>query len=192
MQPVKFLVFSALFFYALCWFIDQPTELLWYAGISLPWASLIIAVFPGILFNKNDATTNWGYCYAASTIAFVIFASIKSMQFLQQVPYLASCVSFIACTALSNITTKNQENEETLHNLKEKCKLQFYRLSSLTKERRSIIEKTNKIIKDQEEYNDEIDEIILLARNKVMFGFLKKLSNELTEDEKTDRDLYDN
>ena len=95
---IKFLALAALFFYVLCWFTHQPTKLLWYIGIGLPWLSLIlsIAVHFFVTSDKDHTGTYWAYTYVIATIAYVVAVSLLSGSIYHQLPHLAACVCFIA------------------------------------------------------------------------------------------------
>ena len=95
---IKFLALAALFFYVLCWFTHQPTKLLWYIGIGLPWLSLIlsIAVHFFVTSGKDHTGTYWAYTYAIATIAYVVIVSMLSGSIYHQLPHLAACVCFIS------------------------------------------------------------------------------------------------
>lgn len=99
---IKFLALAALFFYVLCWFTHQPTKLLWYIGIGLPWLSLIlsIAVHFFVTSDKDHTGTYWAYTYAIATTAYVVAVSMLSGSIYHQLPHLAACVCFIAYFAL--------------------------------------------------------------------------------------------
>lgn len=95
---IKFFAFISLFFYVMCWFTDQPTETLYYIGISLPWLSLILSILVGFICDiKNEKYfAAWGYIYAITTIIYVIVVSIMSGSIWHQLPHLAACACFIA------------------------------------------------------------------------------------------------
>lgn len=99
---IKFLAFSALLFYVLCWFSDQQNKTLWYLGIALPWLSLILSI-PIHLFvkSKEDNTgTYWAYTYITITIIYVVVLALMTGSIWHQVPHLATCVTFLAYFAL--------------------------------------------------------------------------------------------
>lgn len=104
----KFLAFSALFFYALCWFTHQQTGLLHYLGIALPWLSLLTGIAVHLFINtKEDNTgTYWAYSYVIMTVAYVVTVSLMSGSIFHQVPHLATCVTFIAYFALERLKKK--------------------------------------------------------------------------------------
>ena len=97
-MAIKFLALAALFFYALCWFTHQPTEFIHYVGVSLPWLSILFSI-PIHLIVKSKADnsgTYWAYTYIIMTIIYVVSISLTSGKWLQQVPHLATCVTFVA------------------------------------------------------------------------------------------------
>lgn len=99
---IKFLALAALFFYVLCWFTHQPTKLLWYIGIGLPWLSLILSIPIAYIckVKDNNYFSASGYVYAIATTAYVVAVSLLSGSIYHQLPHLAACVCFIAYFAL--------------------------------------------------------------------------------------------
>ena len=99
---IKFLALAALFFYVLCWFTHQPTKLLWYIGMGLPWLSLIMSIPIAYLckVKDNNYFNTSGYAYVIATIAYVVAVSMLSGSICHQLPHLAACVCFIAYFAL--------------------------------------------------------------------------------------------
>ena len=103
-MTTKFVGFSALFFYVLCWFSHQQTDVLHYIGIALPWLSLLTGIAVHLFINsKEDNTgTYWAYSYIILTVAYVVAVSLMSGSIWHQVPHLATCVTFIAYFALEH------------------------------------------------------------------------------------------
>ena len=93
---------TAVIFYVLCWFTIQPTILLYYIGIALPWLSLLISIPIAYLCKVRDDGyfLTWGYVYAAVTLIYVIAASLMAGSLWQQLPYAAACSSIISYFAL--------------------------------------------------------------------------------------------
>lgn len=103
-----FLVFFAIFFYTLCWFVETPTKSIHNLGIALPWLSLALSVPIGYVCKVKDGQyfAVWGYVYAAATIIYVIAVSLISGTLLPQLPHLAACVCFIAYFSLEAANKK--------------------------------------------------------------------------------------
>lgn len=95
---LKFLALAAVFFYILCWFTHQPTEMIHYLGVSLPWLSLLCSIpIHLIVKSKTDNSgTYWAYTYIITTIVYAVIVSLMSGSIFQQVPHLATCVTFVA------------------------------------------------------------------------------------------------
>lgn len=106
---VKYLTVLSVLFYVLCWFSTQPTKLLHYIGIALPWLSLLLSIVVGFSINiKNEKyIVEWGYVYALATILYVIAVSIISGSVWHQLPHLATCACLIAYFTLEKLN-KNQ------------------------------------------------------------------------------------
>ena len=192
MNRNKFIIISvgiaALFFYALCWFSDQPTDYLWYIGIALPWLSLIIGILISFALDKEVA---WVYSYLLSSLIFTAYVSYIHMNIISQSPYLATSICFIAYSYLSRLNSSATKNEIKTNDLSARNETQTYQIKSFHAELKEIKNKTSKIIKEQEKYNEEFDEVILLARNKVLSNFCKELLNDLEDYEKMNKDLYE-
>ena len=97
-MKIKELVISALLlFYILCWLTDQPTKLLWWLGVALPWLSLF-ATIPILFLTDTKESNNgkiWAYIYALFTIIYYFVVSNISGFWGQNTTYIASCVTFI-------------------------------------------------------------------------------------------------
>lgn len=122
---------SALLFYALCWFTHQPTQWMWALGIAMPWLSLVAGILVSFATSKE---ASWKYCYLLSTIIYVVFVSVKKMDFLSQVPYMASCICFIACSALSTMSKRLKTSEDETKHLKERKETLSRQVQSLKAE----------------------------------------------------------
>ena len=107
-MTTKFVGFSALIFYVLCWFSHQQTDVLHYIGISLPWLSLLAGIAVHIFTKtKEDNTgTYWAYSYIILTVAYVVAVSLMSGSIWHQVPHMATCVTFLAYFALERLEKK--------------------------------------------------------------------------------------
>lgn len=104
MNKIKFVAIAALFFYALCWFVDSPSKTVRYLGMALPWLSLFLSIPIAYLCKVKDDNyfSAWGYVYAVSTLIYIIVVSFMSGSIWQQLPHLAACVSFIAYFSLDH------------------------------------------------------------------------------------------
>ncbi len=178
---------SSIFFYAVCWFVDQPTHTIWYIGIGLPWLSLLISILLSFAMNKD---LSWAYCYFVSTLFFVCFASIIKSELLSQIPYLAACVCVIAYVFISNIVEKYRINKDKLDKLHEQNEIQKYHVLSLKSELADIKNNITELLIDQAKYQDSTDEATLLCHNSVLYKFCKELKDQLHKYEKMDNDLY--
>lgn len=183
----KFLAIAALLFYALCWFAHQPSELLWYVGVGLPWLSLLIGLPLSFALGKK---ISWAYCYVTTTLFYVIFVSFKTFNLYMQIPYLATCVTFIASTYFDRLQNKYDEENSKATTLKEKCTTQSYHIKALKSELTEVKKKLTKIVTEQSSYDDDTDEVILLSRSRVLFKFCKDLLTDICEYEKMNKDLY--
>lgn len=102
MNATKLVGTVAVLFYILCWFTDQPTKILYYIGIAMPWLSLILSISVGIMCKVRDDKyfCLWGCLYAAATVIYVVVASLMAGSVWQQQSYLAACACFIAYFSL--------------------------------------------------------------------------------------------
>ena len=97
----RFVGATAILFYALCLFVNKPVGWLWGWGASLPWLSLIVSIPLHIFIKGEDNTyTIWGSVYVVMTVVYVAAAYVITGSFLNQIPYLASCMGFIAYMAM--------------------------------------------------------------------------------------------
>ena len=110
---IRFVLAAAIFFYIVCWLVDQPTKVWWYIGVAIPWLSLFVTIPITLIFKvkEEDSYFTWGCIYVVSTILYVAAMSFVSGSFLLQLPYLSACVSFIAYFALEFKTKINKEGE---------------------------------------------------------------------------------
>lgn len=94
----KLFAIIALFFYALCWFVDSPSKTIHYIGIALPWLSLALSIPIAFLCKVKDDNyfSAWGYVYAVATVLYVVIVSVMSGSIWYQLPHLAACICFIA------------------------------------------------------------------------------------------------
>ncbi len=107
-MKIKFLAFTALFFYALCWFSDAPTKSIHDIGVSLPWLSLILSIPIAYICKVRDDNyfSAWGYVYAITTVIYVVVVSLMSGSIWHQLPHLAACICFIAYFTLEHQNKK--------------------------------------------------------------------------------------
>lgn len=183
----KFLAVAALFFYTLCWFIHQPSELIWYVGVGLPWISLLIGLPLSFAFNKE---LSWTYCYIAATLFYVIFVSVKTFSLYTQIPYFAACTTFIASVYYERLQNKYEEENKKATILKEKCNTQSYHIKSLQAEQTEVKKRLSDIVSEQSKYDDYTDEVIVLARSRVLSKFCRELLKNISEYQKMDKELY--
>lgn len=101
---IRLVGLSAIFFYVLCWFVNLPVSYLWGIGVSLPWLSLIVSVPVHLLVRSKEDGTGiyWGVAYIIITVVYVAVAYLIKDTFLQQLPYLATCVTLIAYFSLEH------------------------------------------------------------------------------------------
>lgn len=192
MMIIKFLSFSALFFYVLCWFSDQQSKTLWYLGIALPWLSLIMSIFIYLFVKseKDNTGTYWAYTYITITIIYVVVLAIISGNIWHQVPHIAACTTFIASVCFERLQNKYEEENKKATILKEKCNTQSYHIKSLQAEQTEVKKRLSDIVSEQSKYDDYTDEVIVLARSKVMSKFCRELLKDISEYQKMDKELY--
>ena len=105
---IRLLAFSAIFFYTLCWFSHQPTKLLWYIGVGLPWLSLIVSIPLSMLqkSEKDNVGLYWAYIYTVMTAGYVVILSLTGNPIYYQLPHLTTCICFISYFALERKAKK--------------------------------------------------------------------------------------
>ena len=105
---IKFLALLSIFFYVLCWFTNQPTKLLWYIGISLPWLSLIVCIPLSILQKSEEDNVGvyWSYLYAVMTAGYIVILTLVGNTIYYQLPHLATCICFISYFTLEHKVKK--------------------------------------------------------------------------------------
>ncbi len=190
MKTIKLLGAAALFFYFLCWFVDQPTKNIWYAGIALPWLSVIVCVPFMFIFENDDNNRVWKYCYSVTTVFYVLFVCFKTMDFLSQIPYVACCICLISYVEFKHIYKEYKTVYSNQCELKEKHELLAYQTRAVKAELSSIKKKTAEMALEQGKFDDETDQVILIARNKLMSKFIRELSDDLQTYEQMDNELY--
>ena len=103
-MKIKGLVISALLlFYILCWLTDQPTKLLWWLGVALPWLSIFLAIPITILdhIEEKDNWKIWCYIYAVATLFYIVVVQAIGGLFLQILPHLLCCAFGVAYLVLN-------------------------------------------------------------------------------------------
>jgi peptidoglycan/LPS O-acetylase OafA/YrhL len=112
MKVDRFIGLAAIYFYVLCWFVEQPEKWIWYIGVGLPWLSLIATIIIYFLFRPNvkDEDKFWGTVYVVMCIVYITATSIMTGDVMHQTPYLACCASLISLYALAH---KKDSREDT-------------------------------------------------------------------------------
>lgn len=102
-MKIKVLVISALLFYVLCWLTDQPTKLLWWLGVALPWLSIFLAIPITVLghIEEKDNWKIWCYVYIVTTLIYIVVVQAIGGLFLQILPHLLCCASGVAYMVLN-------------------------------------------------------------------------------------------
>lgn len=111
----KLTAYSAVLFWLLCWITPEADKLIKGLGVSLPWLSIFVSI-PFMIFldpeSKREASIVT-YSYVVCTVLYVIIVSVLRMNYINQVPHLACCVSVISAGALHDIM-KDFEKEKQL------------------------------------------------------------------------------
>ena len=103
MMTQKVVVLTTLLLYALCWLTDQPTKILWWLGVALPWLSILLAIPITILghIEEKDNWRIWCYVYIVATLIYIVVVQAIGGLFFQLLPHLLCCASGVAYMVLN-------------------------------------------------------------------------------------------
>ena len=192
MRIDKFIGLAAIFFYALCWFAEQPEKWIWYIGVGLPWFSLIATIIIYFIFRPDvkDEEKFLGAVYVVMCIVYMVATSIMTGSVIQQTPYLACCVCFIASIHISMSDSKLIVITEEYGKLHEKDLVRDCYIKSLIAQNKDTQRQLNEIAFMQEENIDEPDEVIRIAHSRVILKKMKTMLDELSNTRKINEELY--